>query len=286
MRMNQNVGGESMKITGTKNIDVSTNNRGVVTVKLCREHKHNAFDDHMIEELIRIFSVITGSDARVMVLEAKGKSFSAGADLSWMKRMIDYSGEENLRDAQNLATLMKTLDRMPMTTIVKINGGAFGGALGLICCCDIAIGSEKSQFCLSEVKIGLIPATISPYVIAAIGPRAARRFFQTAEIIDANQALRLGLLSELVPSDQLDDKTEEIIELLLLNSPNAVKSAKQLIVDVQGKPLTEALIQSTSEQIANIRTTEEGQEGLKAFLEKRPASWQKNVLLKNSTSED
>ncbi len=256
-----------------KDIQSELDPRGVATVTLCREQKHNAFDDQMIAELTTIFTEIAQSSAKVMVLDAKGRSFSAGADLNWMQCMIDYSYEENRQDAQGLALMMKTLNDMPMTTIAKIDGAAFGGALGLICCCDIAIGSEKSLFCLSEVKIGLIPATISPYVIAAIGQRAARRYFQTAEVIDANKALRIGLLSELIASEKLDEKVSEIIELLLANSPQAVRAAKQLVFDVHGQALSDELIKDTTERIARIRASEEGQEGLKAFLEKRPAAW-------------
>ena len=254
-------------------INVDFDNRGVATVTLCREQKHNAFDDQMIQSLIEIFSEIANSSAKVMLLAARGKSFSAGADLGWMKRMIEYDYDENLRDARALAHMMKMLNTMPMVTIAKVNGGAFGGALGLICCCDIAVGSEKSMFCLSEVKMGLIPATISPYVVAAIGQRAARRYFQTAEFINAQQALRIGLLSELVNSEELDMAVENLIKQLLKNGPDAIKAAKQLISDVDQQIISDELIEETSKRIATIRTSDEGQEGLQAFLEKRAANW-------------
>lgn len=259
--------------TAMTNIETHIDDRGVATVTLSREQKHNAFDDQMITELTSAFTEIAQSSAKVMILTAKGKSFSAGADLGWMQRMADYTYEENLQDAQGLALMMKTLNDMPMTTIAKVDGAAFGGALGLICCCDIAIGSDKSMFCLSEVKIGLIPATISPYVIAAIGQRAAIRYFQTAEAIDASTAVRIGLLSEITSSELLDAKTDQVIKALLNNSPQAVRAAKQLVFDVHGQELSDELIQDTTKRIAMIRTTEEGQEGLKAFLEKRPATW-------------
>jgi len=258
----------------SNNILVSTNDLGVVTVLLNREAKRNAFDDLMIDELISIFSEIAKSDARVMVLEAKGKTFSAGADLNWMKKTDSYSYEENLEDAKNLALLLKTLHDMPMTTIAKVNGNAFGGAVGLICCCDIVVASQKSKFCFSEVKIGLIPATISPYVISVIGQRAAKRFFQTAELIDSETALRIGLVSDVQTSHKLNCKVNEMLMSLLDNSPQATRKAKQLVKDVADQPITIALIEDTSKWIADIRTTTEGQEGLAAFLEKRPAKWQ------------
>jgi methylglutaconyl-CoA hydratase len=260
-------------MTTTNSVKTKIDRQGVATITLNREHKHNAFDEVMIAELTHAFNEVSNSSAKVMVLDAKGKNFSAGADLSWMQRMVDYSYEENLTDAKLLALMLKTLNEIPMPTIAKVNGGVFGGAVGLVCCCDIAIGSERSLFCLSEVKIGLIPATISPYVIAAIGQRASRRYFQTAERVDANTALRLGFLSELASSDELDEKTQKIVQQLLNNSPKALKAAKKLVSDVVDCPLTDELIDNTSARIAHIRTSEEGQEGLSAFLEKRQANW-------------
>ncbi len=253
---------------------VTIDDRGVATVTMNRPDKHNAFDDGVIAELTAAFQQLANNNAvRVMILAAEGKSFSAGADLGWMQRMATYSYEENLRDANALATMLKTLNDLPFPTIARVQGAAFGGAVGLVSCCDMAVAAPRASFSLSEVKIGLIPATISPYVMAAIGQRACRRYFTTAERFGAEKALQLGLLSELVEAEVLDDKINELIETLLANSPAAIKAAKQLILDVDNREVTDELIGDTSERIARIRVSEEGQEGLTAFLEKRPASW-------------
>lgn len=240
---------------------------GVVTVTLSRPEKHNAFDDQIINELAETFRTIDqNDDAKLMVLAAEGKSFSAGGDLNWMKRMAEYSYEENLTDAKNLAQMLKSLDRLSKPTIARVQGAAFGGAVGLVSCCDIAIGTANAKFCLSEVKVGMVPATISPYVVAAIGQRAARRFFLTAEVISAQHALQLGLLSELTDADKLDQEIDRICNLLLSNGSNAIKTAKQLVFDVASRPLSDELISHTSEVIAKARVSEEGQQRLTAFL--------------------
>lgn len=248
--------------------------RGVATVTLNRPEKHNAFDDQVIAEMTRIFAHIDDEPkARVMVLKANGKNFCAGADLNWMKRMAGYTYEENLADANALATMLHTLQSMKKPTIAKVQGAAFGGAVGLVACCDIAIASRLSKFCLSEVKLGLIPATISPYVIDAIGPRVARRYFMTAEVFSARRARRLGLLAEAVTEEELDSTVDQLIAQILGNGPMAVAAAKQLVFDVKDEPISEELLEKTSLRIATIRVSEEGQEGLNAFLEKRPPAW-------------
>jgi methylglutaconyl-CoA hydratase len=248
--------------------------RGVAWVTINNPDKHNAFDDQVIAQLTQAFAAIaSNADVQVMVLSSAGKSFSAGADLNWMQRMADYSYEENLRDSHALAEMLYTLNTMPQPTIARIQGAAFGGAVGLISCCDIAVAADRASFSLSEVKIGLVPATISPYVIAAIGERASRRYFTTAERFDAQTAKQLGLVSELTEIDALDSKVEEIITALLANSPTAIKAAKQLIFEISGKPVDQILIEQTCETIAAIRVSKEGQEGLKAFLEKRSPKW-------------
>ena len=247
---------------------------GVATVTMNNPAKHNAFDDDIIGELTRAFEAVAANkNLRVMVLAATGKSFSAGADLGWMKRMAAYSYEENLRDARALAGMLKALNSLPIPTIARVQGGSFGGAVGLVACCDIAIATTRAKFCLSEVKIGLIPATISPYVIAAIGARASRRYFNTAEVFSAQTAANLGLVSEVVDEAELDKVVTAIIGSILGNSPAAIAASKQLIVDVAGKEITAQLIEHTSEGIARIRVSPEGQEGLAAFLEKRPAAY-------------
>lgn len=256
------------------NIDV----RGIATITLDNGEKHNAFDDRMIAELSATFSSL-GDDAsvRVVVLEAEGKSFSAGADLAWMKRMSGYSREENYDDAEKLAEMLHLLYSLDKPTIARVHGAAFGGGVGLVSCCDIAIASLRANFCLSEVKLGLVPATISPYVIAAIGPRAARRYFSTAERFDAETALRMGLVSEVVDEDTLDQRIEAIATDVLANGPRAVAIAKQLVADVQYQPIDATLRRKTSACIADVRSSEEGREGLGAFLEKRPPAWISSV---------
>lgn len=250
---------------------------GVAQVRLNNPDKHNAFDDQMIGQLTEAFIAIAdNSNVRIMVLGSEGKSFSAGADLEWMKRMASYSHDENLRDASALALMLKTLNEIPQPTIARIQGPAFGGAVGLVSCCDMAVAASAASFSLSEVKIGLVPATISPYVIAAIGQRAARRYFITAERFDAHRALQLGLVNEVVDAEQLDQEIDRLINTLLANGPAAVTAAKQLVFDVAGKPIDQQLIDATCETIAAIRVSEQGQEGLQAFLERRKPQWIKN----------
>jgi methylglutaconyl-CoA hydratase len=250
---------------------------GVARVRLNNPDKHNAFDDQMIGQLTEAFIAIAdNSNVRIMVLGSEGKSFSAGADLEWMKRMASYSYDENLRDASALALMLKTLNEIPQPTIARIQGSAFGGAVGLVSCCDMAVAASAASFSLSEVKIGLVPATISPYVIAAIGQRAARRYFVTAERFDAHRALQLGLVNEVVDAEQLDQEIDRLINTLLANGPAAVTAAKQLVFDVAGKPIDQQLIDATCETIAAIRVSEQGQEGLQAFLERRKPQWIKN----------
>ncbi|GGD74123.1 enoyl-CoA hydratase/isomerase family protein [Lacimicrobium alkaliphilum] len=249
--------------------------RGVATVTLNRPQKHNAFDDVLIKQLTTLFKR-AGEDknVRLLILAANGKSFCAGADAGWMKRMATYSFEENVDDAKALATMLHTLNTLPKPTVAKVQGSAFGGAVGLIACCDMAIGSKMSKFCLSEVKLGLIPATIAPYVIDAIGKRTARRYFTTAEVFSARRARRLGLLSEAVTEEELDSTVDDLTEQLLKNSPDAVSAAKQLIFDIADhKDEDEELMEKTSLRIATIRVSEQGQEGLSAFLEKRRPNW-------------
>lgn len=249
--------------------------RGVATVTLNNPDIHNAFDDVMIADLLALFHQISErEDIRIMVLAANGKSFSAGANLGWMKRMANYSYEENLKDANVLAAMLKALNFLPQPTIAKIQGAAFGGAVGLASCCDIVIASEKASFCLSEVKLGLMPATISPYVVNAIGLKASRRYFQTAERFFADKAQQLGLVDEIATPEALDGAVEAMINTLLANGPKAMCQAKQLAFDVAYQEIDDDLLQDTSERIASIRVSNEGQEGLTAFFDKRQPSWQ------------
>lgn len=260
-------------------ISLEQDAHGVAIVTMNNPKKHNAFDDKIIAQLTRAFEKIAADESlRVVILGSTGKSFSAGADLNWMKRMAEYSYEENLQDAQALANMLRTLNFMPQPTIARVQGAAFGGAVGLVSCCDMAVGSTDALFSLSEVKIGLIPATISPYVVAAIGSRASRRYFTTAERFSSETALSLGLLSEVCAPDKLDATINQLINALLENSPGAVKAAKSLVFDVAEQGISndgssDPVFAMTSERIAAIRVSEQGREGLKAFLEKRAPSW-------------
>jgi len=257
-----------------KTIVTKVDQRGVATVTLNRPEKHNAFDDTIIAELRAAFDSLAQNDkVRVVVLASRGRSFSAGADLGWMKRMAEYDFGHNLKDAELLAGMLKALHDLPQPTIARVQGAAFGGAVGLVSCCDMAVGSERASFSLSEVKIGLVPATISPYVIKAIGERASRRYFTTAERFDAMEALRIGLLSEVVAEEQLDAAVESLVSALLGNGPEAVRAAKDLINGVAGKEIDAEIIEDTCVRIAHIRVSEEGQEGLGAFLGKRKPNW-------------
>lgn len=250
--------------------------RGVARVTLNRPDKHNAFDDGVIAGLRDAFDSLSGRrEVRVVILASAGRSFSAGADLGWMKRMAGYDYADNHRDAQLLAGMLGALYELPQPTIARVQGAAFGGAVGLVSCCDMAVASEGASFCLSEVKIGLIPATISPYVIKAMGERAARRYFTTAERFDAPQAQRLGLVSEVTADEQLDTAVDALVDALLQNGPQAVRAAKQLVLDLAGRELSPELIEDTCGRIAQIRVSAEGQEGLGAFLNKRKPVWEK-----------
>jgi methylglutaconyl-CoA hydratase len=246
---------------------------GLVTMN--RPDRHNAFDDVLIAELTEALRSMEAEDGiRVIVLSGAGKSFSAGADLNWMKRMAGFSMDENRRDAMGLATLMRTLAHLRKPTLARVQGAAYGGGVGLVACCDIAVAAQSATFSLSEARLGLIPAVISPYVVAAIGERAARRYFLTAERFDAAEAWRIGLVHELVGDhESLDDRIGEIVDAMLACSPSAQREAKELIRAVASRPVTSELIQDTAERIARIRSSPEGREGVAAFLEKRRASW-------------
>lgn len=259
----------------TQQVLLSTDSRGIATLTLNRPEVHNAFDDQVIDSLIQHLEAVAGDpDVRVLVLRSAGKNFSAGADLNWMRRMAKNSHQENLIDARGLAQLMRCLNDLPKPTIALVQGAAYGGAVGLAACCDLVVATQTSQFCLSEVRIGLVPAVISPYVVRAIGERQARRYFLTAEAFSAAQAQAWGLVHELVETDeQLDAARETLVNRLLNNSPGAIEAAKALIKTVSSKPITADLIEATAICIADIRISAQGQEGLSAFLEKRKPSW-------------
>lgn len=246
----------------------------VATVTLARPDKRNAFNDEVIAELNQAFTQLGSSEqVRVIVLAAEGKAFCAGADLNWMRAMADYSREENLADADKLAQMLSTLYRCPKPTIAAIQGDVYAGGIGLISACDIAIAVDSANFCLSEVRLGLAPATISPYVIRAMGARAAHRYFLTAEVFDAVEAQRIGLVHECVSVAELEDKVASVAKKLRNNSPNAVKECKQLVQYVAEATIDEALIAQTVEGIADIRASDEGKEGVQSFLQKRKPNW-------------
>ncbi|MBI4968554.1 MAG: enoyl-CoA hydratase/isomerase family protein [Rhodospirillales bacterium] len=246
----------------------------VATVTLNRPDRHNAFDDALIAGLTETLEGIGADPAvRVVVLTGAGKSFSAGADLGWMKRMAGYTFDQNMADARGLARLLSTLDRLPKPTIARVNGPAYGGGVGLVAACDLAIAQPEAAFSLTEVKLGLIPAVISPYVVAAIGPRAARRYTLTAQRFDAETALRLGLVHEVVAADALDDAVSKTVDTLLANGPQAMAAGKALIGTVANRPIDDAVIEDTARRIAECRASPEGREGVSAFLEKRKPAW-------------
>ena len=247
--------------------------KGRATVTLNRPEAHNAFDDSTIRRLGDTFEGIRGqSDVRVVVLAGRGKSFSAGGDLNWMRRMAAMTEEENLADALVLARLMRGLDELPVPTIARVHGAAMGGGVGLASCCDVVVAAEGAVFSLSEVRIGLIPAVVSPYVIAAIGARQARRYFMTAERFDAAEALRIGLAHVVVPSERLDSTVDSVVESLLAGGPEAIRATKDLALEVDGR-VSEELMRETAARIARARASPEGREGVAAFLEKRAPKW-------------
>jgi methylglutaconyl-CoA hydratase len=247
---------------------------GVARVTLNRPELRNAFDDVLISSLKNAFLEIERDPSvRVMVLAGNGPAFCAGADLNWMKRMAGYSYDENLADAKALADMLATLDRLPKPTIARVHGPVFAGGTGLVAACDIAVGTLEAKMCLSEAKLGLSPATISPYVMRAMGERMARRYFLTAEVFEAQEALRVGMLSLLVPANELDSALGKLVENLLAGGPESHAKIKALIRDVAGRRPDDALAAETAKRIAEIRGSPEGKEGIAAFLEKRKASW-------------
>jgi len=247
---------------------------GVATVTLNRPELHNAFDDALMQALTARFRALAADrSVRVIVLAAAGKSFSAGADLVWMKRMAGYSYAENLADAGLLGDMLDAIHAAPQPVIARVQGAAFGGGVGLVAACDIALGTERASFCLSEVKLGIVPAMISPYLVQRIGPGAARRYSLTAERFDAATAQRLGLLAEVYPDEAaLDAALADLCARLEQNSPAALAACKGLYDAVAGAPA--ALRAETQRRIAEIRVSPEGQEGIAAFLAKRPPNWQ------------
>ena len=250
---------------------------GVATVVLSRPDVRNAFNDEVIAELSQAF-IQLGDDpqVRAIVLMAEGPAFCAGADLNWMRRMADYSREENEQDAEKLAFMLRTIYECPKPTIARVQGDVYAGGMGLVACCDMAVSVDTANYCLSEVKLGLIPATIGPHVIRAMGPRASHRYFLTAERFSAAEARRIGFVHEVVPADQLDATVSTWVQALLAASPNAIKECKKLVQYVADRDITRLLIDHTVKAIADIRASDEGKEGVQSFLNKRKPAWMVN----------
>jgi methylglutaconyl-CoA hydratase len=251
-----------------------TRHGGVARVTLNRPELRNAFDDELIKKLSRTFEELAKDNSvRAMILAGNGPAFCAGADLNWMKRMAGYGYDENFADARALAQMLATLDRLPKPTIARVHGPVFAGGTGLVAACDIAVGTPEAKFCLSEAKLGLSPATISPYVMRAMGEREARRYFLTAEVFDAAEAFRIGMLSLLVPAEELDRNIDSLVQHLLAGGPDAHAKIKALIRAVAARKPDDALVEETARHIAEIRGSPEGKEGIASFLEKRKAAW-------------
>ncbi|MFU2487020.1 enoyl-CoA hydratase/isomerase family protein [Thauera sp. WH-1] len=247
---------------------------GVATIWMNRPDVHNAFNAQLIADLTTACIALDADDSvRAVVLAGRGKSFSAGADLNWMKAAGEASEAENFADAMKLAGMLRTLAEMNKPTIARVHGAALGGGMGLASACDICIAGDRAVFATSEVKFGIIPSAISPYVIRAIGERQAYRYFQTAERINAARAADLGLAHEAVATEELDAKVKEVVEALLQGGPKSQAAAKDLIRAVANRPVSDAVVEDTARRIASLRATPEAKEGLAAFLDKRPAAW-------------
>ena len=251
-----------------------TQTGAVARITLTQPEVRNAFSDEVIAEITAAFTEVGARpDVRVVVLAAEGPAFCAGANLNWMRRMADYSRDENRVDAGELAKMLRTIYECPKPTIARVQGDVYAGGVGLVACCDMAVAVESAVFCLSEVKIGLMPATISPYVIRAMGARAAHRYFLTGERFNAREAHRIGFVHEVAEAEQLDGVVDQWLKHLLSAGPEAVKACKRLVIDVAEREINDQLIAATVEGIAEIRASSEGKEGVQAFLAKRKPSW-------------
>ena len=253
---------------------ITSVNAGVATLTLSQPEIRNAFSDVVIAEITAAFAEVgQRDDVRAVVLAAEGPAFCAGANLNWMRAMADYTREENLADAGKLAAMLHTIATCPHPTIARVQGDVYAGGMGLVAACDMAVAVPEAHFCLSEVKIGLIPATIAPYVLRAMGTRAGQRYFLTGERFDAAEALRIGFVHQVVAADDLDSAVDGLLKHLLSAGPAAVRACKRLVDDVAGREINAALVARTVECIADIRASAEGKEGVQAFLNKRKPNW-------------
>jgi methylglutaconyl-CoA hydratase len=247
---------------------------GISTVWMNRPDRHNAFDEVLIGDLDDCFQRLADDpETRIIVLAARGKSFSAGGDLNWMRKAAGYTLEENLRDARGLAAMLRSIDRTGKPTVARVQGAALGGGTGLVCACTIAIASTDASFAMSEVRFGLVPATVGPYVVRAIGERHAGRYFVTAERFSAEEACRIGMVHEVVAPAALDERVAAVVKSLQVGGPGAQAEAKRLIRMIASRPIDEEVIEGTAQCIANIRATPEAKEGIGAFLDKRQPRW-------------
>ncbi len=254
-------------------LDIRRNGH-VARVFLNRPEVRNAFNDGVIAELREAFDGFAlDASLRAVVLGGHGKAFCAGADLNWMKAMAGYDWERNRADAQKMADMLWAIDSCPVPVVGRVHGDCYAGGVGLAACCDVLVAARGVQFCLSEAKIGLLPATIGPYVVRAMGEQAARRFFVTAERFDADAAARFGFVHQVVDADGLDAAADAVVAAIVANGPQAVRACKQLVKDVAGRPIDPALRSDTARRIADIRASSEGREGVASFLDKRPAAW-------------
>jgi methylglutaconyl-CoA hydratase len=261
-------------MTESATLDIQRPSPHVARVWLNRPDVRNAFNDSVIAELAQVFAELAHDDElRVVVLGGRGKAFCAGADLSWMKAMAGYTWDENRADAQALADMLWTIQSCPVPVVARIHGDCYAGGVGLAAVCDIRVAASDITFCLSEARLGLLPATIGPYVVRAMGESAARRYFTTAERFDAEEARRVDLVHEVVAAEALDAKVDAIVEALVANGPQAVRACKRLVQDIAGQPITDALRADTARRIADIRASAEGREGVQSFLGKRPPAW-------------
>ena len=259
----------------------------VAVIWLARERVRNAFNETAIADLKQTFEELGGDRSiRALVLAARGPAFCAGADLDWMRRMANYSAAENLADALQLATMLRTIYECPKPVIARIQGDAYAGGMGLVAACDIAVAATTASFCLSETRLGLIPATISPYVVRALGVSAARRYLLTGEKFSAAEAYRIGFLHELAAPDELDARVNEILGALMLTSEHAVREAKRLVREVAGRAIDDALLADTAERIATMRVADDGREGVRSFLEKRKPLWVSEYEAERAAAED
>ena len=258
-----------------KIIITNQDERGIFYLNLNRPEIMNAFDDELIHQLNNIFlDLRNNKNIKALVVTGNGKGFSAGADLSWMRRMSDVSHEENYNDSMKLAEMLNTLYNLPFPTIAAVNGAAYGGGVGLVTACDIAVANKYAKFCLSEARLGLIPSVISPYVVKAVGERNAKYLFFTSAPISSEEAVKIGMVNFSVENEELESTVEEIILKILQGGPEAIKSAKKLIYYVESKEINEKVMNETAKRIANSRASSEGKEGISAFLNKRKPNWQ------------